>query len=75
MRYVLSHQTGALVQNVGEFRAIMAYWLEGDGYRLSQISRESAALGHPEAALTVAKALWDAMLLQPEPKLLAPKAG
>jgi len=74
VRYVLSHQTGALVQNVGEFRAIMAYWLEGDGYRLSQVSRASAALGHPEAALTVAKALWDAMLLQPEPKLLAPKA-
>jgi 1,2-diacylglycerol 3-beta-galactosyltransferase len=75
VRYLLSHQAGALVQNVGEFRAIMAYWLEADGYRLSQVSRESAALGHPEAALTVAKALWDAMLLQPEPKLLAPKAG
>jgi len=75
VRYLLSHQAGALVQNVGEFRAMMAYWLEGDGYRLSQVSRESAALGHPEAALAVAKALWDAMLLQPEPKLLAPKAG
>jgi 1,2-diacylglycerol 3-beta-galactosyltransferase len=75
VRYLLSHQAGALVQNVGEFRAIMAYWLEADGYRLSQVSRASAALGHPEAALTVAKALWDAMLLQPEPKLLAPKAG
>ncbi len=75
VRYLLSHQAGALVKNVGEFRAIMAYWLEGDGFRLSQISRASAALGHPEAALTVAKALWDAVLLQPEPKLLAPKAG
>lgn len=75
VRYLLSHQAGALVQNVGEFRAIMAYWLEADGYRLSQVSRASAALGHPEAALTVAKALWDAVLLQPEPKLLAPKAG
>jgi len=75
VRYLLSHQAGALVQNVGEFRAIMAYWLEADGYRLCQVSRASAALGHPEAALTVAKALWDAVILQPEPKLLAPKAG
>ncbi len=75
VRYLLSHQAGALVQNVGEFRAIMAYWLEADGYRLRQVSRASSALGHPEAALTVARALWDAMLLRSEPILLAPKAG
>jgi len=75
VRYLLSHQAGALVQNVGEFRAIMAYWLDADGYRLRQVSRASSALGHPEAALTVAKALWDAMLLRSEPILLAPKAG
>jgi 1,2-diacylglycerol 3-beta-galactosyltransferase len=75
VRYLLSHQAGALVQNVGEFRAIVSYWLEEDGIRLKQIARASAELGKPEAALTIAKALWDAVDLPPEPKLLPPKAG
>jgi hypothetical protein len=64
-----------LVQNVGEFRAITAYWLQDDGFRLNQVATASAGLGHPEAALTVAKAMWDAVIPQPEPKLLPPKAG
>jgi 1,2-diacylglycerol 3-beta-galactosyltransferase len=72
VRYLLSHQAGALVQNVGEFRALMAYWMQDDGSRLAQVARSSAALGHPEAALNVAKALWDAVILPPEPKLLPP---
>lgn len=75
VRYLLSHQAGALVQNVGEFRAMMAYWLEADRSRLNQVARASAALGHAEAALTVAKAMWDAVIPQPEPKLLPPRAG
>ena len=75
VRYLLSHQAGALVQNVGEFKALMAYWLQEDGFRLNQIARDSAALGHPEAALTIAKAMWDAVILPPEPKLLPPNVG
>ena len=75
VRYLLSHQAGALVQNVGEFRAMLTHWLTEDGSRLNQVARASAALGHPEAALTIAKALWDAVVPQPEPKLLPPKAG
>ena len=75
VRYLLSHQAGALVQNVGEFRAMTTYWLQEDGLRLSQVARASAALGHPEAALVVARAMWEAVIPQPEPKLLAPKAG
>ena len=75
VRYLLSHQAGALVQNVGEFGAIMSYWLEEGGIRLNQIARASAALGHPEAALTIAKALWDAVTLQPEPGLLPPETS
>jgi len=43
--------------------------LEEGGIRLNQIARASAALGHPEAALTIAKALWDAVTLQSEPRL------
>lgn len=75
VRYLLSHQAGALVQNVGEFRAMMAFWIQEEGNKLSHVARSSAALGHPEAALTVAKAMWDAVIPQPEPKLLPPKAG
>jgi len=75
VRYLLSHQAGALVQNVGEFRAIMSYWLEEGALRLNQIARASAALGHPEAALTIAKALWDAVTLQSEPRLHPPETS
>ena len=74
VRYLLSHQAGALVQNEGEFRAMLTHWLAEDGSRLNQVARASAALGHPEAALTIAKALWDAVVTQAEPKLLPPKA-
>ena len=75
MRFLLSHQAGAMVQNVGEFRAIMDYWLADDSFYLRRVAQASAGIGHPEAALTVAKALWDAGSIQPEPKLLPPKAG
>lgn len=55
VRFLLSHQAGAFVQNVGEFRAMIDYWLQEDASRLSQVARASAALGHPEAAMTVAR--------------------
>ncbi len=75
VRYLLSHQAGALVQNVGEFRAMLTHWLADDRIRLNYVARASAGLGNPEAALTIAKALWDSVILPPEPKLLPPKTG
>jgi len=75
VRFLLSHQAGALVQNVGEFRAMIDYWLQEDASRLSQVARASAALGHPEAAMTVARVMWDAAVSQPPPKLLPPFTG
>ena len=75
VRFLLSHQAGAFVQNVGEFRAMIDYWLHEDGSRLSQVARASAALGHPEAAMTVARVMWDAAVSQPPPKLLPPFTG
>ena len=75
VRFLLSHQAGAFVQNVGEFRAMIDYWLHEDGSRLSQVARASASLGHPEAAMTVARAMWDAAVSQPPPKLLPPFTG
>ena len=75
VRFLLSHQAGAFVQNVGEFRAMIDYWLLEDASRLSQVARASAALGHPEAAMTVARAMWDAAVSQPPPKLLPPFTG
>ena len=75
VRFLLSHQAGAFVQNVGEFRAMIDYWLQEDASRLSQVARASAALGHPEAAMTVARAMWDAAVSQPPPKLLPPFTG
>ena len=75
VRFLLSHQAGAFVQNVGEFRAMIDYWLQEDASRLSQVTRASAALGHPEAAMTVARAMWDAAVSQPPPKLLPPFTG
>ena len=75
VRFLLSHQAGAFVQNVGEFRAMIDYWLQEDASRLSQVARASAALGHPEAAMTVARVMWDAAVSQPPPKLLPPFTG
>ncbi len=75
VRFLLSHQAGAFVQNVGEFRAMIDYWLQEDASRLSQVARASASLGHPEAAMTVARAIWDAAVSQPPPKLLPPFTG
>ena len=75
VRFLLSHQAGAFVQNVGEFRAMIDYWLQEDASRLSQVARASASLGHPEAAMTVARAMWDAAVSQPPPKLLPPFTG
>ena len=75
VRYLLSHQAGALVQNVGEFRAMLTHWLADDRIRLNYVARASAGLGNPEAALTIAKALWDSVILPPEPKLLPPEAS
>ena len=75
VRFLLSHQAGAFVQNVGEFRAMIDYWLQEDASRLSQVARASAALGHPEAAMTVARVMWDAAVSQPPTKLLPPFTG
>lgn len=75
VRFLLSHQAGAFVQNVGEFRAMIDYWLQEDASRLSQVARASAALGHPEAAMTVARVMWDVAVSQPPPKLLPPFTG
>ncbi len=73
VRYLLSHQAGALVQNVGEFRAMMRYWLANGDKNLLRAAQASASVGHPEAAMTVAKALWEAVNLDQDSKLLPPK--
>ena len=73
VRYLLSHQAGALVHNEGEFRAMMAYWLAQEGANLKRAAQASAGIGHPEAALTVAKALWEAAASPQEPKAGLPK--
>ncbi len=75
VRYLLSHQAGALVQNVGEFQAIVSGWLADGAAKLNYIAKASAALGHPEAALTIANALWEAVNPQPEPELIPPDAN
>jgi hypothetical protein len=54
---------------------MLTHWLADDRIRLNYVARASAGLGNPEAALTIAKALWDAVILPPEPKLLPPEAG
>ncbi len=74
VRYLLSHQAGALVQNVGEFQAIVSGWLADGAAKLNYIAQASAALGHPEAALTIANDLWEAVNPQPEPELIPPDA-
>ena len=60
VRYITSHQAGALVQNVGEFATMIDFWLKDDAVQLERVAASARLIGHPEAAFTVAKTLWEA---------------
>ena len=59
VRYVTSHQAGANVENVGEFATMIEFWLKNDQEQLKRTAASSRLVGHPEAALTVAKTMWE----------------
>ena len=61
VRYVLSHQAGALPANTGEAVATLDYWLEDGGYALKLAAQAAKHLGRPHAASEVAQALWESI--------------
>lgn len=61
-RFVTSHQAGALVQNPGEFATLIEFWLKDQAVQLERTAASSKLIGKPEAAMTVATALWEAAL-------------
>lgn len=59
VRYVTSHQAGAIVENVGEFSTMIEFWLKNEQEQLKRTADSSRLIGHPEAAFTVAKTMWE----------------
>ncbi len=59
VRYVTSHQAGAIVENAGEFSTMVEFWLKNDKEQLKRTAASSHLIGHPEAAFTVAKTMWE----------------
>ncbi|MGI6259427.1 MAG: MGDG synthase family glycosyltransferase [Anaerolineaceae bacterium] len=60
VRYVTSHQAGAQVMNVGEFKTMIDFWLKDDAVQLKRTAASSKLIGRPDAAFEVAKHLWEA---------------
>lgn len=58
VRYVTSHQAGAIVENAGEFATMIEFWLKNDQEQLKRTATSSRLIGRPEAAFIVAQALW-----------------
>ena len=61
VRFVTSHQAGAIVENAGEFSTMIEFWLKNDQEQLKRTAASSRLVGHPEAAFTVAKAMWESI--------------
>lgn len=59
VRYVTSHQAGAIVENSGEFSTLVEFWLKNDQEQLKRTAASSRLIGHPEAAFTVAQTMWE----------------
>jgi len=62
VRYVTSHQAGAQVMNVGEFKTMISFWLKNDAVQLERTAASAKLIGRPDAAFVVAKHLWEATL-------------
>ena len=60
VRYVTSHQAGAHVMNVGEFKTMIDFWLKDDAVQLERTAASSKLIGRPDAAFVVASRLWEA---------------
>lgn len=60
VRYVTSHQAGAQVMNVGEFKTMINFWLKNDAVQLERTAASAKLIGRPDAAFVVAKHLWEA---------------
>lgn len=59
VRYITSHQAGANVENVGEFATMIEFWLKNEQEQLKRTAASSRLIGHPEAAFTVARTMWE----------------
>jgi len=59
VRYVTSHQAGAIVENSGEFSTMVEFWLKNEKEQLKRTAASSRLIGHPEAAFTVARTMWE----------------
>lgn len=60
LRYILGHQAGGWVANGQELASLLNYWLADDQKHLALVASCARDLGHPQAALQIAAAMWEA---------------
>jgi 1,2-diacylglycerol 3-beta-galactosyltransferase len=60
VRFILDNLAGAMVTNPPGFGDLVARWLNHDQAHLKATARNARRLGHPDAALVIADALWQA---------------
>jgi 1,2-diacylglycerol 3-beta-galactosyltransferase len=63
--FVVENGAGDLVKDPLQALELITHWLMEDGKLLKERSRNAFLVGKPEAALTVAKLLWQAALVGP----------
>jgi len=67
VQFILDHQAGKVMINPEDFSRQVVEWLEDDQRLLKEISSNARRCGHPDAALVIADALWQADEIQPQP--------
>jgi 1,2-diacylglycerol 3-beta-galactosyltransferase len=59
VRYVIQHNAGAYVPDPEKIANLLADWLRPENPILEQMAQNSARLAHPEAALTIARRVYE----------------
>jgi 1,2-diacylglycerol 3-beta-galactosyltransferase len=59
VRYVVEHNAGLYVPDPNEIPTLLLNWLQPDNPILSQMAQNAASLARPEAALTIARRVYE----------------
>ena len=60
VRFIMDHQTGAVVKSPNELTELLNRWFADDQINLKAMVSNARRYGHPDAALVIADALWQA---------------
>lgn len=60
VRFIMDHQTGAVAKSPKELTELLNRWFADDQINLKAMASNARRYGHPDAALVIADALWQA---------------